>query len=190
MDLHPDIERLALLGWRLHPTSRRTRAACFPDAVTLATSDLGQLARWSSEYPLSGWRVVMEGSGIWALDIDVPSQRHKHDGVTALRELVAAHGPLPPRPTTRSGGGGLALFFAHRGEPIIGKGGPSRTRHRSSAGPPICHGPSVYPPRYRPTLPLVRCSLGAGASAGSWLAAPYGCASADDGAPRTSTAAF
>ena len=43
MDLHPDIERLALLGWRLHPVSRRTRAACFAHAATLATSDLDQL---------------------------------------------------------------------------------------------------------------------------------------------------
>ena len=88
MDLHPDIERLALLGWRLHPASRRTRAACFADATALATHDLDRSTRWSREYPACGWRVVMEGSGIWALDVDVPSLRHKHDGVTALRKLI------------------------------------------------------------------------------------------------------
>jgi Bifunctional DNA primase/polymerase, N-terminal len=154
MDLHPDIERLAFLGWRLHPTSRRTRAACFPNAATLATSDLDQLARWSRQYPACGWRVVMEGSRIWALDIDVPSKRHKHDGVEALRGLLAVHGPLSPRPTTRSGGGGLALFFAHQGEPIVGKGGhpgpgidPRRGR-QSVTVPPSIHPDTKLPYRW------------------------------------------
>ena len=59
MDLHPDIERLALLGWRLHPVSRRTRAACFAHAATLATSDLDQLACWSRRYFHCGWRVML-----------------------------------------------------------------------------------------------------------------------------------
>lgn len=117
MDLHPDVLRLALLGWRLHPVSRRMRAAFFAKAATLATSDLDQLAPWSR------WRVVIDGSGIWALEVDVPSVRHKHDAVAALRELIAVHGPLPVCPTTRSGDGRLALFFAHRSEPIIGKAG-------------------------------------------------------------------
>ena len=145
MALHPDIERLALLGWRLHPASRHSRAACFSDAAMLATCDLDSLGRWSCAYPRCGWRVVMSGSGIWALDVDVPSARHKHDGIAALRDLVAGHGPLPPRPTTRSGGGGLALFFSHDGEPIIGKGGhpapgidPRRGR-QSVAVPPSVH---------------------------------------------------
>jgi hypothetical protein len=154
MDLHADIERLALLGWRLHPTSRRTRAACFSEAATLATSDLNQLTRWSRQYPGCGWRVVMEGSGIWALDLDVPGARHKHDGVSALRQLVAVHGRLPPRPTTRSGGGGLALFFAYRGEPIIGKAGhpapgidPRRGRQCVTV-PPSVHPDTCLPYRW------------------------------------------
>jgi len=154
MDLHPDVERLALLGWRLHPTSRRTRAACFKDPVSQATHDLAQLARWSHQYPACGWRVVMEGSGIWALDTDVPSERHKHDGVAALRRLVTMYGPLPPRPTTRSGGGGLALFFAHRDEPIVGKSGhpapgidPRRGR-QSITVPPSIHPDTVAPYRW------------------------------------------
>jgi hypothetical protein len=123
MRLHPDVERLALLGWRLHPASGRTRAACFPNAVTRATCDLDQLDQWSRQYPGCGWRVVMQNTGIWALDVDVPGVRHKHDGMGAMRKLVAVHGSLPPRPTTRSGGGGLAMFFAHGGEPIAGRSG-------------------------------------------------------------------
>jgi hypothetical protein len=154
MDLHPDIARLALIGWRLHPTARRTRAACFKDAAAQATQDLAQLTLWSHQYPACGWRVVMEGSGIWALDIDVPSERHKHDGVAALRGLVAMHGSLPPRPTTRSGGGGLALFFAHQGEPIVGKGGhpasgidPRRGRQAVTV-PPSIHPDTGLPYRW------------------------------------------
>lgn len=156
MALHVDVERLALLGWRLHPASRHTRAACFSDAASLATCDLDKLACWSREYARCGWRVVMHGSGIWALDVDVPSARHKHDGIAALRDLVAIHGPLPTRPTTRSGGGGLALFFRHDGEPIIGQGGHPEPgidprRGRQSVAVP----PSVHPDTHRPYRWLV-----------------------------------
>jgi hypothetical protein len=65
----------------------------------------------------------MGGSGIWALDVDVPGPDHAADGVKALKELIAAHGPIPPRPATRTGGGGYTLFFRHEGEPISGKSG-------------------------------------------------------------------
>jgi hypothetical protein len=43
--------------------------------------------------------------------------------MAALAELVARHGPIPRRPMTRSGGGGLALFFRHSGEVIHGATG-------------------------------------------------------------------
>lgn len=123
MTLHPDIERLACLGWRLHPASRTSRAACFEQATDLATYDLDQLERWSCEFPDCSWRVVMSGSNIWALDLDVPSPDHTDDGVAAFKALVEEHGQIPPRPTMRTGGGGLVLFFRHSGELIIGKTG-------------------------------------------------------------------
>ena len=161
MDLHPDVERLALLGWRLHPASRYSRAACIKNAADLATRDLAQLARWSREFPDCCWRVVMEGSGIWALDVDVPGEDHKADGVAALVSLVAMHGPIPPRPTTRSGGGGCALFFRHSGEPISGKTGtpvagldPRRGR-LAIALPPSVH------PSHAAAVSLDRGTLGA-----------------------------
>lgn len=121
--LHPDIERLALLGWRLFPGSQRSRAACIGDAATKATHDLDTLEDWAREFPRCGWRVVMEGSGIWAMDVDVPGPGHGADGMAAMATLVEKHGPLPPGPRTRSGGGGVCLFFQHRGEPIQGKTG-------------------------------------------------------------------
>lgn len=123
MTLHPDVERLACLGWRLLPASRTSRAACIKQAADLATHDLDQLERWSCEFPDCAWRVVMEGSGIWALDLDVPSADHAADGVAAFKALVEEHGQVPPRPTMRTGGGGLVLFFKHNGEPIGGKTG-------------------------------------------------------------------
>ena len=145
-DLPPDVERLALLGWRLHPSSRSSRAACFTDAVSAATSDLDQLARWSRQFPCCNWRVVMEGSGIWALDVDAPGPDHAADGITALAVLVAEHGPIAERPMTRSGGGGFALFFRHQGEPISGKTGtpvagldPRRGRLSVTIPPSIHH---------------------------------------------------
>jgi hypothetical protein len=65
----------------------------------------------------------MEGSGIWGLDVDAPGPDHAADGMKALADLVTAHGPIPPRPMTRSGGGGVASFFKHDGEPIAGRTG-------------------------------------------------------------------
>ena len=121
--LPTDIERLALLRWRLYPASRRSKAACIKDPGASATFDLDKLQAWTREFPDCNWRMVCEGSGVWALDVDVPSEDHAADGVAALADLVKRHGPIPTRPMTRSGGGGLALFFRHRGEPIHGATG-------------------------------------------------------------------
>jgi len=146
MTLHKDIERLALLGWRLHPSSRISRAACIKNAADLATCDLEQVTKWSGEFPGCQWRVVMEGSGIWAFDVDAPGPDHAADGLKALSELIAVLGNIPPCPTTRSGGGGKALFFKHDGEPIIGKTGtpapgldPRRGRLTVTVPPSIHH---------------------------------------------------
>ena len=146
MSLPPDIERLALLGWRLHPASRFSRAACIKGAAEAATHDLDCLERWATEFPGCNWRVVLGGSKVWGLDVDAPSPDHAADGIAALAALVARHGPLPPRPMTRSGGGGVALFFRHDGEPIIGKTGtpapgldPRRGRLSVTIPPSIHH---------------------------------------------------
>jgi hypothetical protein len=121
--LPTDIERLALLRWRLYPASRRSKAACIKDPGASATFDLDKLHAWTREFPDCNWRMVCEGSGVWALDVDVPSEDHDADGVAALADLVKRHSPIPTRPMTRSGGGGLALFFRHSGEPIHGATG-------------------------------------------------------------------
>jgi hypothetical protein len=147
MSLHPDVERLALLGWRLHPAwPGGSRASCIKNAAALASFDLDQLDQWSREFPGCNWRVVMAGSGIWSLDVDAPGPDHGADGIKAMADLVATHGPLPPRPATRSGGGGYALFFRHHGEAIVGASGtpapgldPLRGRQTVTVPPSIHH---------------------------------------------------
>jgi hypothetical protein len=141
MRLHPDVERVALLGWHLYPASNRSRAGCFKGATEAASCDLDQLDRWSRAYPDCNWRVVFGPSRLWGLDVDVPPG-HAHDGIVSLAALVKVHGPLPRRPQLRSGGGGLALFFRSTGEQIIGKAGnpapgidPRRGRQSQSIPP-------------------------------------------------------
>jgi hypothetical protein len=122
MNIHPDIERVAALGWHVYPASAKSKAACIKNPTWRATTDLDQIAQWSREFPRCNWRVVFGPSRLWGLDCDVPPG-HAHDGVANLAALVKVHGELPRRPTARSGGGGLGLFFRHNGERIIGEGG-------------------------------------------------------------------
>lgn len=118
----PEIENVALLGWAVYPCSTSSRAGKFKGAHLAATHDLNTIAGWCREWPRCNWRVIFEKSRIWGLDCDVPPG-HASDGIAALAELVKVHGPIPPRPQARSGGGGLGLFFAWNGERIIGDGG-------------------------------------------------------------------
>lgn len=144
--LPPDVEAVALLNWHLYPMARRAKAGCFEGAHDAATSDLDQLARWHRDYSGCNWRVVMGPSGLFGLDIDRPGT-HKDDGFVAMSSLTAKHGPLPPRPMTRTGGsGGAALFFKHAGEPLRGKSGfpaPGLDPHRGRQA--IVIPPSRHP---------------------------------------------
>lgn len=156
MSLHPDIERVALLGWCVYPCSTTSRAGLFKGAHLAATSDLNQLARWSREYPRSNWRVVFGPSRLWGLDLDVPSATHTHgyNGITSLASLVTLHGPIPPRPQARSGGGGLGLYFAWTGERIRGEsnvpagGIDPRRGAQSQTIPPSVHVVTRKPYRW------------------------------------------
>jgi hypothetical protein len=154
MSLHPDVERLARLGWRLHPSCRTTRAACIKNAAELATANLGQIEQWTTEFPGCNWRVTMSGSGIWALDVDAPGSDHRADGIRALSDLVATYGRLPDRPMVRTGGGGYCLFFAYHGEPIAGRTGTPapgldpRRGQLSVTVPPSIHHRTRLPYRW------------------------------------------
>jgi len=149
--LHPDIERVALLGWHLYPASRSiTKKACFRGATDRATCHLDTLESWAKQFPNCNWRVVCGPSRIWGLDLD-SKETHEHDGVRAFTDLVKIHGPLPPRPQLRSGGGGLALFFNHTNERITGKtnypapGIDPRRERLSQTVPPSIHATTGKP---------------------------------------------
>jgi hypothetical protein len=117
MTIPPDIERIALLGWRVVPATARKKGM-FKGYLDAATTDLDQIERWAREYPGCCWKVLPAGSGVWFLDVDVPGETHRNDGAAALRDLCALHGPLPPRPHGRSPSGGHLLAFRDAGHPI------------------------------------------------------------------------
>jgi hypothetical protein len=147
--LHPDLERVALLGWRLAPQTM-SRKGFWKGYRQDAARDLGTLDRWAHEYPAANWCVATgPASGVWGLDIDAPSPDHDADGIAAMRALVAEHGPLPPAPKLRSGGGGSCVFFRW------GVGSPSRSRTGWPAPGLDIRGPNVVttlpPSRHRRT---------------------------------------
>jgi Bifunctional DNA primase/polymerase, N-terminal len=157
MSIPDEIERVALLGWHVYPQSNYGRAACFEGAHAAATADLDTISGWSRAYPACNWRVVCGPSRIWGLDLDVPPL-HLHDGIANFAKLAAEHSPLPRRPQMRSGGGGLAIFFAHAGEPIRGRAGvpvpgadPRRERQTQTIPPSRHH--STGKPYYWITAP-------------------------------------
>lgn len=152
-----EIEAVALLGWRVYPCSRSTKAARFKGASAAATYDLNVISRWCQEYGQSNWRVVMDGSRIWGLDVDAPGDTHSADGISAMRALVATNGPLPERPMTRSGGGGYGMFFSHTNERIVGTTGvpaPGIDPRRGNLS--ITIPPSVHVETRRPYSWLTR----------------------------------
>jgi len=72
-----------------------------------ATDDESQIALWWDQQPDAnvGLRTGVE-SGVYALDVDA-----KNGGLETLEKLIAEHGPLPDTPRSRTGGGGLHIFF-------------------------------------------------------------------------------
>lgn len=160
--LHPDVERLALLGWRLVPGSNRSRAALFTDYIDRATTDLDMLARWCSQYPDCGWRMVPAGSGVWALDIDTPKAGlHVANGFEAMQKLQDEYGPLPPYPIQRTGGGGRAIFFA---------GPPEGVRIKGASGTPR---PGIDPKRGRQPLTVPPSRHHKTGGEYRWIIAPW-----------------
>ena len=146
-----EIERVALLGWAVFPSSQYSRKACFSGAHEAATSDLDIIEQWCRAYPGCNWRVAFSLSGLWGLDIDKANGAHKHDGIGNMRAFAERHGGLPVTPLTRSGGGGYAIFFRFNGEEIIGEGGHpvagvDPRRGRQSVTIP----PSIHPEWKRP----------------------------------------
>ena len=158
--LPPEIEAVAAMGWHLYPSVVGSKAACFPGASDAATSDPDILRDWQAEFHQPNWRIVFGPSGLIGLDLDVPPG-HSHDGVAGLKAIANRHGGIPPRPTARSGGGGLGLFWTAPAVPIRGDAGhpapgcdPRRGR-QSQTIPPSTHWRTGAP--YRWIIPPWDC---------------------------------
>jgi len=74
-----------------------------------ATTDRKTITRWWSMWPLANI-ALCTGVSCFALDIDP-----RHGGDETLRDLEALHDPLPPTPTSNTGGGGWHRLFAMDG---------------------------------------------------------------------------
>lgn len=153
MTLPIEIERVAAMGWHLYPSVVGGKAASFPGASDAATCDVEILREWEAEFNHPNWRVVFGPSNLIGLDLDVPPG-HSHDGVAALAALAERNGGIPPRPTARSGGGGLGLFWRAPAVPIRGDTGhpapgcdPRRGR-QSQTIPPSRHWRTGAPYRW------------------------------------------
>jgi hypothetical protein len=79
-----------------------------------ATRDEGLIRRWWASWPHANVAIrTGAASGIVVVDVDPD-----HGGDDSLRAVLAAHEPLPPGRTIRTGSGGLHLYFAHPGETV------------------------------------------------------------------------
>lgn len=82
-----------------------------------ATTDEGVIHHWWGMWPDANVGVVTgAGAGLVVLDVDP-----RHGGDESLRVLGEQHGRLPQTATSRTGGGGHHLLFAHPGGRIRNK---------------------------------------------------------------------
>src|SRR4051794_12549850 len=89
-----------LLRWPLFPCSAQSKAPLTAHGFQDATTDMGQLEAWHKSFPGCAWGVATAAERA-VVDVDVKHNGHKH-----WQALIEQHGPLPPTPRVRTGGGG------------------------------------------------------------------------------------
>lgn len=97
--------RLARLGWsvfRVRPGGKRPLALGWQEEASANPAEVAKQWRLTPRANLG----VVTGHTFWALDVDGA------EGRAALAVLEMRHGPLPPTPTSLTGGGGEHRFFA------------------------------------------------------------------------------
>jgi hypothetical protein len=112
------IEQAALAyaarGWSVvpvEPRGKRPIVAWQEFQQRVAGAD--EIASWFRHWPHANVAIVTGAvSGLVVLDVDP-----RHQGDRSLEALLLAHGPLPPTPEARTGGGGRHLYFAHPDAP-------------------------------------------------------------------------
>jgi len=143
-------------GWRVLPVAHVEEGRC--SCGKAGCKHPGKhpiLAKWPERASLSGeqaqkWWTARKAanvgiatgkdSGLVVLDIDP-----RHGGNESLAALIAEHGPLPPTPVCRTGGGGEHYYFAAPSEPLqssaglLGKGLDIRAEGGMVVAPPSDH---------------------------------------------------
>lgn len=87
----------------------RCRGECGQDGHGChdGTTDPDRIRRWWSEHPDAGIGLACgSGSGVWVLDVDADK-----GGLVSAETLDRLHPDRPPTMTSRTGGGGLHLFW-------------------------------------------------------------------------------
>jgi Bifunctional DNA primase/polymerase, N-terminal/Primase C terminal 1 (PriCT-1)/AAA domain len=93
------------LGWKVFPVLA-DKTPYIKDWPNLATDDPCQIERWWRQWPVAGIGLACgHRSGIYVVDID-----KSHDGIASWKALEARYGDVYAM-TSRTGGGGLHLFF-------------------------------------------------------------------------------
>jgi hypothetical protein len=144
---------LATAGLRIFPAGADKRPL-FKDWQSIATSDLDIIHDWWRRAPYALPAIPCGPNNLVVLDLD----RHPGgaDGVVAFKQLVEAHGGLPPCPMVRTpNGGGLHVYFRQPdGEPLgNGRGSlPDGCDVRGAGGFVI--GPGAVLPDGRGWIPV------------------------------------
>ena len=95
------LQAYSAMAWPLFPCSHKNKAPLTPHGFKDATTDLEQLISWFEQFPDCAWGTPTSAErGV--LDTDP-----RNGGDKALADLIARHGPLPPTPRVRTGGGGF-----------------------------------------------------------------------------------
>lgn len=115
----------AAAGVPVLPLKPRDKQPIVAGGFKAATTNVFQVTRWWSEFPLANIGVVCgEPSGMWVIDIDP-----RHGGLTSLAQLQHDLDRITPEgvlsallSTTRrqlTGGGGVHLFFRRRADLVV-----------------------------------------------------------------------
>jgi hypothetical protein len=119
--LHSAARSYIELGWPVFPvhTVHEGRCTCgrddcadvakhplTPNGHKDASTDGETINRWWTEAPPANVAIRTGHDGPLVVDVD------GEEGLAALADLEARHGPLPRTPTARTGGGGKHYFFA------------------------------------------------------------------------------
>ncbi|MFO0852268.1 MAG: bifunctional DNA primase/polymerase [Gemmataceae bacterium] len=105
------VNLLQSLGWRVHPChaaptgDKAAKAPRLSGWQQEATTHAAAVLAWAERYPGCAWGLAASDA-VGVLDVDP-----KNGGHETLARLIAEHGPLPPTPKVKTGGGGEHYYL-------------------------------------------------------------------------------